>query len=47
MKEETPSQNLICKLLTIAISPSWKACFNEIQHAANTFFAIKTNKENL
>lgn len=45
MKEETPSQNLICKLLTIAISPSWKACFNEIQHATNIFFAIKTNKE--
>lgn len=36
---------MICKLLTIAISPSWKACFNKIQHAANIFFAIKTNKQ--
>lgn len=46
MKEETTcSQNMICKLLTIAISLSWKACFNKIQHAANIFFAIKTNKQ--
>lgn len=45
MKEETTcSQNMICKLLTIAISLSLKACFNKIQHAANIFFAIKTNK---
>lgn len=43
-RDSTSSQNLICKLLIIAISPSWKACFNEIQHAANIFFAIKTNK---
>lgn len=45
MKEETTcSQNMVCKLLTIAISLSLKACFNKIQHAANIFFAIKTNK---
>lgn len=39
-KDSTFSQNMICKLLTIAISPSWKACFKKIQHAANIFFAI-------
>lgn len=44
-RDSTCSQNLICKLLTIAISPSWKACFNKIQHAANILFAIKINKQ--
>lgn len=47
MKEETllAHKTSSAKLLTIAISPLWKACFNKIQHAANIFFAIKTNKQ--
>lgn len=44
-RDSACSQNMICKLLIIAISPSWKACINKTQHAANMFFTIKTNKQ--